>query len=310
MERKSFYLTMTDGHEVFVRCFHPAIPVIGHVHILHGMAEHSERYEYFASTLCEQGYVVSAHDHRGHGYTAAKNGQLGFFGYSEGFEQVVQDVYEVLEQVASEVTFTGRPILFGHSMGSFIARRFAQRYSERIDKLILSGTASPTPLHKAGNILAKQLVKWQGATTVSPLMNRLSFGNFNQNIKNAKTEYDWLSTDEAEVQKYIADPYCGFIATTQFYADLTGGILSLNDQTKNAHIRPNLPILLVSGTADSVGESNAKGVVKAGEQLVAAGVKQVKVHLFEGMRHEILNEKQKHQVIEIIVRWLKDEKEN
>lgn len=300
-------MTMTDGHEVFVRTFKPDEEMIGHIHLLHGMAEHSERYEEFANVLVEQGYFVSTHDHRGHGYTADKNGQLGFFGYEDGFDRVVQDVYEVLKQVEI-IASVGRPILFGHSMGSFIARRFAQLYSEMIEKLILSGTGSPSLLHSTGNVLAKQLVKLQGPTTTSELMNRLSFGNYNKNVKDAKTAFDWLSTNEEEVQKYIDDPLCGFVSTTQFFADLTGGMCYLDDKSKNTQIRPDLAVLFVSGTDDPVGGNNAKDVLKAAEQLVDAGVTNVKVHLFEGLRHEILHEVKKYQVFEIIVRWLKDEK--
>lgn len=300
-------MTMTDGHEVFVRTFKPDEGIIGHIHLLHGMAEHSERYEEFAQVLVAQGYFVSTHDHRGHGYTADKNGQLGFFGYEKGFDRVVQDVYEVLKQVEI-IANTGRPILFGHSMGSFIARRFAQLYSEMIEKLILSGSGSPSLLHSAGHVIAKQLVKLQGPTTSSQLMNLLSFGNFNNNVKNAKTPFDWLCTDEEEVQKYIDDPLCGFISTTQLFADLTEGMIQLDDQSKNEQIRSDLAVLFVSGTDDPVGGNNAKDVLKAAEQLVDAGVTNVLVHLFEGLRHEILNERKKHQVFEIIVRWLKDEK--
>lgn len=307
MEKKSMYLTMSDGHELFVTIFKPQQPTNKHIHLLHGMAEHSARYEPFALFLVEQGYFVSMHDHRGHGETAMKNGQLGYFGPENGFERVVADVDEVLDYVCM-LSGGIRPILFGHSMGSFIARRYAQHHSHKIDKLILSGTGSPSFLHKAGHYLARVLVNIQGDTTPSKILGLLSFGNFNQYIQNAKTPFDWLTTDEREVQKYLDDPLCGFISTTQFYVDLTGGMQKLSDQSLNRCIRSDLPILFVSGTDDPVGEKGAKDVFKAAQQLVEAGVTNVLVHIFEGMRHEILNEINKKQVYEIIVRWLKDEK--
>ena len=164
------------------------------------------------------------------------------------------------------------------------------------------------PEIRAGYYLSKQLVRWQGPTTASKLMDRLSFGNYNQNIHNAITPFDWLSTDKSEVQKYIDDPLCGFISTTQFYTDLTGGMQKLSAPNFNRKIRSNLPIFFVSGTDDPVGGKNGEGVLKAAEQLVEAGATNVLVYLFEGMRHEILNETKKQQVFEIIVRWLKDEK--
>lgn len=305
LDKKSFYLRMTDRHEVFVTTYIPAVQAIGHVHILHGMAEHSARYEHFANFLCDEGYSVSMHDHRGHGATVEHNGQFGFFAEKDGFERVVKDVFEVIETLRKQLDMKSLT-LFGHSMGSFIARRFIQQYSYLLDKVILSGTGAVTPLHLAGNVLAKQLVKAKGATVESPLLDKLSFGNFNNKIPNAQTSFDWLSTDEEQVQKYIQDEKCGFIATTQFFVDLTDGLLMLGKVGENARIRPSLPILLVSGSEDPVGDAG-KGVIQVGQQLQEAGLDHVKVYLFEGMRHEILNERNKQYPYKIIVRWLNDE---
>lgn len=304
MEKNTFYLTMSDGYDIFVRTFKPKHPK-KHIHILHGMAEHSERYEPFAEALCAQGYYVTAHDHRGHGYTAANNGIFGYFDLENGFERVVEDVREILEQL--KLQELGKPVLFGHSMGSFIARRFTQKYSMQIERLILSGTGSSSLMHKAGHVLASQLVHLKGPAEPSNLMNQLSFGSFNAQVQNPKTEFDWLTSDDTEVQKYMNDPFCGFVSTNQFYADLTGAMATLDNHTCNANIRPDLKILLVSGTHDPVGEKQAKGVLKVGKQLVDAGVEHVKVQLFEGMRHEILNEIGKEKVYESIIRWLEHE---
>lgn len=305
MEQRSFFVTMSDGHDIFVRTYAPSKKRIGHIHILHGMSEHSGRYEKFAEKLCDEGYFVTAHDHRGHGFTAQKNGMFGYFGPENGFEIVVDDVVEVLSFLKRETT--ERPILFAHSMGSFIARRFIQQYSDKIERLILSGTGSPTLLHKAGHIIAKQLVNLQGAQIRSDLMNHLSFSSFNRKIKDPKTNFDWLTTDGEEVQKYIDDPFCGVIPTNQFFVDLTGGMLKLENEQANARIRSDLKILVLNGTYDPVAGSEAEGALRVGKLLNRAGIEHVKVHIFEEMRHEILNEKKKEQVIDIIVRWLKDE---
>ena len=306
LDKNSCYLQMSDGHQVFVTTYIPTKQTSGHVHILHGMAEHSARYDHFAKFLCDAGYSVSMHDHRGHGATAEQNGQFGFFAEKDGFERVVRDVFEVIESLRQQLDIKSLT-LFGHSMGSFITRRFIQQYSYLLDHVILSGTGTVKPLHLAGNVLAKQLVKAKGATVESPLLDKLSFGNFNNKIQNAKTSFDWLSTDEEQVQKYIQDEKCGFIATTQFFADLTDGLLMLNKVSENSRIRPSLPILLVSGSEDPVGDAG-KGVVQVGQQLQEAGLEKVKVYLFEGMRHEILNERNKKYSYKIIVRWLKDGK--
>ena len=304
MEKNTFYLTMSDGYDIFVRTFKPQNPK-KHIHLLHGMAEHSARYEAFAEVLCENGYFVTTHDHRGHGYTAANNGILGYFDLENGFDRVVEDVREILTELKQPEY--GRPILFGHSIGSFIARRFTQKDSDGIERLILSGTGSPSFIHKVGHLLSSQLVNISGPAEPSKIMNQLGFVSFNAQIKNPKTNFDWLTSDETEVEKYINDPYCGFVATNQFFADLTGAMADIASSIENARIRPDLKILLVSGTHDPVGEKDAKGVLKAAQQLADAGVNHVKVQLFEGMRHEVLNEIGKEKVYESILRWLEHE---
>ena len=155
MER---YIQMSDEHFVFTRTLEPSTPCIGHIHILHGMAEHSGRYLTFAKTLTAAGYVVTMHDHRGDGETAAYNGTLGFFAEENGFERVVKDAHEVITQL--HVPYANVPlILFGHSMGSFITRRYIQLYGEQVDNVILCGTGNVTALHAVGNLVAKALAK-------------------------------------------------------------------------------------------------------------------------------------------------------
>lgn len=305
MDKETQFVKMSDGQEVFVTTFTPKEQVAGHFHILHGMAEHSTRYTAFAEMLCEHGYFVSMQDHRGHGSTVDQNGHLGYFAEQQGFTRVVQDVFETLHTIREGKNYPS-VTLFGHSMGSFIARRYIQLYSSTIASAILCGTGATTYLHYVGNRLAKGLVKTQGPLVPSHFMNALSFGSFNKSFKNIKTPFDWLCSNQAEVQKYIDDPKCGFVATNQFFADLTDGLLLINQKGDNSRIRPELPILLISGSEDPVG-NNGKGVLQVAQQLTDAGVESVLVYLFEGMRHEILNERNKKQVYEFIIRWLEDE---
>ncbi|KGR79664.1 alpha/beta hydrolase [Ureibacillus manganicus DSM 26584] len=296
-------LLINDGHRVFVRIYEPTGEVIGRFHILHGMGEHGGRYDTFATMLMEQGYFVTVHDHRGHGKTAEMNGKLGYFADENGFARVVDDVYEVIQNVRYD--YKKVPIyLFGHSMGSFIARRFIQLYSDVVDGCILCGTGTTTVLHKVGNTLARTLARTKGKDSKGELMNELSLGGFNKQFKNVKTGYDWLTSDEDEVRKYIEDPLCGFIATNQFFVDLTEGLLVINRKEENERIEKDLPILLISGTEDPVG-LKGKGVYKVAEQLKNAGLQNVIIYLFEGMRHEILNEVNKERVYDVVTRWLK-----
>lgn len=299
MER---YIQMSDGHFVFTRTLESKITCIGHIHILHGMAEHSGRYLTFAHTLQNAGYVVTMHDHRGHGETAAYNGTLGFFAENNGFERVVEDAHEVITQLHAPVA--DKPlIIFGHSMGSFITRRYIQRYGGQVDNVVLCGTGNVTALHAIGNIVSKALAKGLGKETESRLLNQLSFGSFNKQFPNPKTAYDWLCSVQGEVQKYIDDPYCGFIPTNQFFVDLTKGFSILNRKKEIAKVRKDLPILLISGSQDPVGEQGL-GVYAVAEQLATAGVEDVTVYLFEDKRHEILNEDNQEAVFQVLLRWL------
>lgn len=144
------YVTMSDGQEIYTVVYKPDMPIKGHIHILHGMAEHIGRYEEFALFLTEHGFIVSGHDHRGHGHTGKKQGQFGFFTENEGFERVTEDVREILHTVREDFELPP-PILFAHSMGSFIGRRYIQKYGHSISRIVLSGTGGPlSTIDKAG----------------------------------------------------------------------------------------------------------------------------------------------------------------
>ena len=214
----------------------------------------------------------------------------------------MEDVHEVLQALQRE--YGKWPItLFGHSMGSFIARRYAQLYSHELKNAIFCGTGATTSLHAVGHQIAKVLCATSGAKTPSKLMNLLSFGSFNKGIPNVKTAFDWLCSDEDEVKKYIDDKQCGFISTNRFFYDLTDGLLTIAKNKEIEKIRKDLPILLIAGNDDPVGDKG-KGVYKVAKEYEDAGIENVVVYLFEGMRHEILNEKNKQHVYDVVLRWL------
>lgn len=294
---------MSDYHFIHIVKYLPEQTPIGHVHLLHGMAEHIERYEEFAKVLVENGFIVSGHDHRGHGKTAEKNGQLGFFAEQDGFERVVEDVREVLVQVREDIGDVPL-ILFGHSMGSFIARRYMQKYSESLAKVVLSGTTfSPGVMGDIGTLIGKFAAKQKTPQTESPLLNKLSFGGFNNQFKDAQTDFDWLSSDPNEVKKYIDDPFCGFIPSNQFYIDLFAGLKIIHQENEIKKIRKDLPVLLISGLQDPVGKSG-KDIFKVAKGLTNVGMENVTVQLVENARHEILNEVNKNETTQFIVNWM------
>lgn len=294
---------MSDHHLVHIVQYMPEQTPVGHVHILHGMAEHIERYDEFAKVLVENGFIVSGHDHRGHGKTAEKNGQLGFFAEQDGFDRVVEDVREVLVQVREDMGDVPL-ILFGHSMGSFIARRYMQKYSESLAKVVLSGTTfSPGLMGDIGTIIGKFGANQKTPQTESALLNKLSFGGFNKRFKDAQTDFDWLSSDANEVKKYIDDPLCGFIPSNQFYIDLFHGLKTIHQENEIKKIRKDLPVLLISGVQDPVGKSG-KDIFKVAKGLTNVGMENVTVQLVENARHEILNEMNKKETYQFIVNWM------
>ncbi|PWI27048.1 alpha/beta hydrolase [Kurthia sibirica] len=275
----------------------------GHIHIFHGMAEHQERYEKFARFLVEHHYIVSTHDHRGHGQTAAiNNAQYGFFTKENGFDQIVEDAHTVIEQLRSGQDWP-KVIILGHSMGSFVARRYIQLYSEEVKKVIIMGTAGINSSHRMGLVAAKLLAANKGPNELAVLLEKISFGSYNNKISNRNSPSDWLSSDEEEVRKYIEDELCGFTCTNQFYVDLLSGIILISKETEVNKIRKDLPILLISGKDDPVGEYG-KGVWRVAKQYYHAGITHVAVHLLERKRHEILNEVNNEVVYQTILKWL------
>ncbi|MFJ8261448.1 alpha/beta fold hydrolase [Rummeliibacillus sp. NPDC094406] len=303
MNKEQMTVTSRDHHHLAVSVYEPLTPVKGHIHILHGMAEHHERYVPFAEILTNAGYLVSMHDHRGHGRTAKLNqATKGFFSEQNGFEKVVEDVKTVTNAVRQNRNLPPM-ILFGHSMGSFIARRYTELFSEELDKAIYCGSGAVGIEHYAGVNLAKYLAKVRGKAEESSVMDKLSFGNFNHAIQNPETKFDWLCTDAKEVEKYIADEDCGFISSNQFYVDFLQGIITLSKRHEVRRIRNDIPILLISGSDDPVG-GFTKGIWRVAKQMQKCGLHDVTVQLFEGMRHEILNETNKEQVFQTIIQWL------
>ncbi|MHC0036225.1 lysophospholipase [Pseudoneobacillus sp. C159] len=275
------------------------------VQIAHGMAEHIARYDSFAKELVDHNLFVFGNDHRGHGETAKKNdNSYGYFSDEQGFENVVHDMRKLTAIIESEYPQT--PIfLFGHSMGSFLARRYIQLYGDRLSGVILCGTGGdPGIMGKIGKMIASLEIKRKGRKTPSPLLNNLTFGNFNNAFRPNRTEFDWLSRNEREVNKYIEDPQCGGIFTAGFFYDFLNGIITINQPTNNNLIPSLLPILLISGADDPVGGKNGSGVIKTMQSLQKVGVKDVSLQLYENARHEILNEINQHEVQKDIIDWI------
>ncbi|WHT49917.1 alpha/beta fold hydrolase [Sporosarcina thermotolerans] len=272
------------------------------------MAEHIGRYKDFIHYLVANGFAVSGHDHRGHGQTAQLNGKLGSFGLSVGFDCIVEDAFEVANYFKSKFQ-APRFILLGHSMGSFIARRYAQMFGIELDLMICSGTASDSRVSRLGG---QALAKLKGQVTdfekQDYFINKLVFGAFKNSVVSPETPLDWLSSRRETVEEYINDPLCGFVPSTGFFLELFNGISKIHNRGLIRQTPANLPILLLSGLQDPVGEQG-KGIWKVARQLVNEGLQNVTVMLYEGGRHEMLQEVNREEVYDFIKGWIdKNEK--
>ena len=273
------------------------------VQIAHGIAEHVERYDDFAAFLAENGFVVVANDHLGHGKSILKPEMQGFFAETGGWELVVGDMRRLYERTHAD--FPELPyFLFGHSMGSFLTRTYLIRHRDGLRGAVLSGTGQqPGAVVAAGLMMGNREIKKHGAAYQSEFLNNMAFGSYTKGIEPLRTVSDWLSRDEAAVDRYVADPLCGFIPTAGLFRDMMHGI-AFNQNAKNvARMKKDLPIYFMSGDHDPVG-ANGKGVMKAYQSFLKAGMTDVTLKLYSGGRHEMLNEINKDEVYADVLAWL------
>jgi len=273
------------------------------IHIVHGMSEHADRYDNFATELVKHNYTVYSSDLRGHGKTAGDLENVGQFAMEGGWNKVVKDIISLSYHFKKEHS-TIPLIILGHSMGSFLARNVSYENKEVADGYIFSATAGhPGLIGIAGKSVANINMKLGGKKKRSKLMTKLAFGDFNKKYDNPRTEKDWLSRDEKIVDKYIADPYCMQIFTSQFYTDLLHGILDINDFSNMLQMNMETPILLFAGDMDPVG-NYGKGPLEVHDKLKRAGAKNVELTMFPEGRHEMLNETNKEEVYQLVFDWL------
>ena len=288
-------------HTVHAREWVPEGRPRGVVQIVHGVAEHIGRYDSAARFLASRGYVVCGEDHLGHGLTAG--GKFGYFGPKNGWDLVARDVRR-LRQLEGEKLPNLPYVILGHSMGSFLTRTYLIRWPGTVDAAVLSGTGQePAAAVASGKALSGGLCRLKGPDHVSRLVNELSLGSYNKAFKPNRTSSDWLSRDEAAVDAYLADPLCNFPFTAAGYRDLFMGLGEISSLSWARRVPKELPVFLVAGDQDPVG-NYGQGPRQVGDWLVEAGVEDVRVKLYPGMRHEILNEIGKEEVYGDILQWL------
>jgi len=306
--RDFYYESSTGKNQIHARICTPDGVPRGIVQIAHGIAEHINRYEDFMRFLAENGFVAVGNDHLGHGKSIARLEEQGIFAEKDGWNYVVEDMKKLREQVKEQ--FPNLPyVFFGHSMGSFLTRTFLILHPDLYDAAILSGTGHQAAALVNGGFLAAELMtKLKGPRSSGQALNDMAFGSYCKRIENPRTPFDWLSRDSETVDKYIADPLCGFVCKTSLYRDMMGGLKFLTSQKNINKMNKDAPIYFMSGAEDPVGDYGA-GVETAYKAFCRAGLKDVMIRLYPGGRHEMLNELNRDDVMQDILNWLNEKME-
>lgn len=285
----TFEIAGADGLSLTAYAWTPQGAARAAILIVHGMGEHALRYGRFARALNGAGYAAYGFDLRGHGATGKRHGLLGHFADSAGWRLVVADM-EIVRREISE-RHPGLPVLlFAHSMGSLLGQDYLIHHGFNLAGAVLSGTdGSNGPALLAGEALARWERRRLGGRGTSALLERLAMGDTCKAFRPCRTEYDWLSRDEAEVDKYVADPLCGFSLSVQGWLDLFRGLRGVEARHQQGGIPKSLPVLLIGGALDPVGKAG-KGATWLLGRYREVGMRDVELKLYPEARHEMLNE--------------------
>jgi alpha-beta hydrolase superfamily lysophospholipase len=314
-------LSRADGIELFASHW-PTTNARGHVHIAHGLAEHGARYARLAAVLNARGLSVTASDHRGHGLTARNNGiALGDAGAADCWNTMVDDLAAwwqlCLDRFCTAAGAHIPLLVLGHSLGGFMTLQAACVSALPLSGIALSaiGTRSrvfsllQARLIRLLPALLPKLVRNDGDFRTSAVVEWASFGRFNSAFRPNRTAFDWLSRDEAQVDAYIADEFCGQPSSLQLWADFLAGVARLQSRDMQARLRSDTPMLLLSGTQDPVG-AFGKAMPALAACLRRAGVSDVRLRMFNGARHELLNEINAAEVEDVLCQWIESVLQN
>lgn len=269
--------------------------------ILHGMADHQARYRPLAQRLNEAGYDALTIDQRGHGESLYDGNLKGYFASEDGWLNNLKDVRAIIQTVNEKKPLP--IILFGHSMGSVMARSYLKRYASDLKALYLSGSPDLSPIAPIGKVIAKAVRSFKGPKHPSPLLTKLSFGSFNKDIPEPKTPFDWVSTDEENIAAYNADPLCGFNCTADFFVEMLKGFddIYTSEPGEWTIVDPKLPIRFESGEHDPC--QKPKGIEWAAQRLNQMGYQNITTNNVEGCRHEIYNDIHREELMDSFIEW-------
>lgn len=302
--RDEFYFPSKDGNtEIHTIEWKPEGEVRAVLQICHGMVEYIRRYDEFAQFLCGEGYYVVGNDHLGHGKSIQAKSEYGFFNEKYGNACVLGDMHTLRQR--TEKKYPGVPyFMLGHSMGSSLLRQYIQMYGNGLSGAVLMGTVAD---HKKvallfGKRLCRVMAAFRGWHYRSKMVDNLVLGAYNKKFKPARTRADWITSDNENLDMYVADPLCSFMSTVNAYYNVFSGMIGIQRKESVYMIPKGLPVLFVSGADDPVGEFG-KGVRKIYEKYRAAGIRDVTLRLYTGDRHEILNETDRDQVYKDLLGW-------
>lgn len=288
-----------DGLELELAIMEPSSNPIGIVQLVHGMSEHKERYYDFMNYLTQNGYICAIHDHRGHGASLKDPSHLGYF-YTEDSSVIVDDTYQVTEYLKERYPSLSISI-FSHSMGTLVSRNYLKKYDHELEKIVLCGPPTENKLARFAVFLAKISSIFYGKYKPNKFLNALSVGQYS---KGYESQLGWICSNPDTVEAYEADPLCGFIFTTNAFINL---FKLLESAYNGRDWRPKhiaLPIFLIAGEEDPViqGKEKFKGLERF---LKSLGYKNIKSKLYKGMRHEILNERDKETIYQDVLEFLR-----
>mgnify|MGYP003632853157 FL=1 len=306
MHYKTDIIESLDGESI---CYYkwdsnPKVPFKGVVQIAHGLGEHAGRYDHIAHLLQEEGYSVYANDHRAHGKTAEMKRLFGYYDGKEYFTDCVEDMHALSNLMRTENP-NSKFILFGHSMGSLLSRKYVTKYGAELDALILSGTASFIKgLGNIGLVTATAVTTFRGRARPNEFLKSFFFGEFNKKFKPNRTKLDWISSDEEQVDLFEKDPYRIEDFSLGVFLDIIKNSKQLNKPKAFNTTPKDLPLLIFSGDKDPVGEMG-KGVTRVAKQYERRGMNDLTFNLYEGGRHEMLNETNAEEVKQEVISWLR-----
>ncbi len=305
VKKEEFYYDSSDNKTKIqgIRWIPENQTIIGILQIAHGMVEFIDRYDEFARVLAENGFLVVGNDHLGHGNSVLNKTDWGFFSEQNGAGVLLEDMHLLLN-ITKELYPRIPYFLLGHSMGSFLTRQFITVYGNELKGAIIVGTGcQPYIFVKAGQLLSVIIAKFKGWRYRSGLIDYLALGSNNKRFEPGRTPKDWLSRDIKIVDAYLSDERNNFVFTLNAYKNMFDFILYLYDKRNLVQMPKALPLLIISGKDDPVGDFG-KGVLKVYESFNTLGMEAVSLKLYEGYRHEIINETGREIVYNDIIQWL------